>query len=1236
MASQRCFRTFETCPACRVFVTPPLHSAMIGDPDAVVGEPTSDEEVRHDVAATAEATPETEEEDEVAVADAEAYLCPQCLSVSESPARRSCVCDAAPLRPVRVLRGRGNRCPVCNSRYGRFDILTPVSLGNSSALTHVSRTLLRELPEGNKKILVFCDSRQDAAHQARFIEGIESHLRLRRAVFQALLRNPGRHDLQWLTDEIYHSFVELGFLRRTRSRDAIQRERDTIQGGLLSEFVLAANVRSSLERLGLIAVRYAGLDEALHSQEFRRLCAEQHLDGEAAQNATRRLLDFMRQRFAVNHEVIRNRLRSGDRLSSRFGITPGRQVGLPVAFLRPGSSSENTGAYKLISTWNLTGIPAGVQKLWRRLLGQHVTAESLAAVLEWLEREQWLTWSGIGNEANQVSGYQIEYGVLEFERNERFARCNICGRVGTGDARGQICPRPGCDGVLAPWQGPIADGNLNAMLIAAEHAPSLRPAEHSAAVSDDRRAEVEQGFQENPPDYNVLVCTPTLELGVNIGDLEAVTMRNVPPSPANYAQRAGRTGRRSRMGAAVGFARNTPHDGYFFDHPDEVIVGAIPPPRFNMANLQAVARHIRSLVLQEARLEIPANLEGLISEEGAVNAQNMQQLSNQIGQCLTRSVGRSRNVFGPGLSRVRPDWEQWIDTVVNETPDLVRTTIESRAALIEDAVHHMRQLGQQVRQTQRERDAEQAFRNLAVKLRTDHRYAYLPRVLAESGVLPGYSFPGDPGSLSLAFDPDPVFAGRLQAQREYAPGQIVYARGHRWKVTGVAMNRPGAASRNRGGERFDLTECSVCGLANPAGGANNCFRCGSELAGPSVTAWDTGAFQAFPSEVEPETEEERSSQNFDVRAHPQRDVPCQTFGIGDWRLEMRRQEEIWWINHGPMQTGDDGTAAAVGFRLCPRCGELRPDPRLIAEQRRVNGQARDPRADRDPHDERCGGTPANVVLGHQDRADTLRLIVPGVQSLGEEGVSWAWSLAWATVRGAIRVFEIDEDDIEVRVLTRKLDHQEEVLEIIWVDSVLGGSGLLQELANRFPLVARSAVQHLAGHDCPASCYRCLRSYRNQRVHGRLNWRLVYPQLQVLAEEPIRAIGDAPAARVATEGPDWEEARSNGCGSPLEYRLLQALRAASLPEPDKQFAVADRFGRVITVADFAFPDQHLLIYVDGLAFHSSLRARIHDTRQSNQLQAMGFRVLRFLGTRVSRSVGECVREVEAALNPIATG
>lgn len=1173
------------------------------------------------------------DEDEEAAVEAHAYLCPQCLSLSVSLAERTCACDSGlPLRPVMLHQGRGATCPVCRSRYGRFDVLTPVSLGNSSALTHVSRSLLRELPEENKKLLVFCDSRQDAAHQARFIEGVEGHLRLRRAIYRRLLPGGARHDIRWLVENIYHDYVDEGFLPRTRSHDARRREMDRIEGGVLSEFVLAANVRAGLERLGLVAVRYAGLEEELAGERFRHFCVTQGLSIDVAQLAMMRLLDLLRSRFAINHEVFRTRLSRGDRLSSRYGLIPGRQVGLPVAFLAPGQRSQTTQTFKLLSTWNVGGAPTGAQRLWRRILGEEATMESLAAALEWMQGQGWLSRSRIGRNADEVEGYQVEWGHLELERVHEFVRCRVCGRSAPSDVTDTPCPRPGCEGRLATWAGPLVEGNLNALLIAAEYTPTLRPAEHSAAVSDARRREIEVGFQSDPPTFNVLICTPTLELGVNIGDLEAVAMRNIPPSPANYAQRAGRTGRRSRMGMTVGFARNTPHDGYFFDHPDEAITGAIPPPRFNLANLQAIARHIRSLVLEEARLDYPANLETLISDEGSANAGNLRDLLRQVSAAMGRAGQRAREVFSEQLALLRDDWETWLDATIRDLPAQLETAIENRAALVENAVRQMRELGNHVRQTPRQQEAEQGYRNLARKLREDYRYSYLPRVLAEMGILPGYTFLGDPGSLALGFDPDPIFVGRLQAQREFAPGQVVYARGHRWRVNGIAINRPGAAGRTRGADRFEYTECPACGLAGPATGANYCSRCSAELSGPSCTALDVGAFQAWPADIEPEAEEERAFMGFDVRAHPQRDVGSTNFALDVWTFELRLQEEICWINHGPLRPlVEQPEGRAAGFRLCPECGELRPE-NLPPPQgpNRPGRRNRDARANRDPHDNRCGGTAVTVALGHQNRADTLRLIVPGLDNLRNEGVAWAWSFAWAIIQGAARLFDLDEDDLEPRVLTRNVDDHAEVMEILWVDNTMGGSGILGELVTRFPQLAAAALEHLRDHDCPSSCYRCLRTYRNQRVHRQLNWHMVVPQLRVAASSTIADLGSSPSSSHVTEGPDWDAARREGCGSPQELRLLVAIRQRGLPEPEKQYRIIDETGRTITLADFAYPAQNLLIYVDSLAFHSSLRMRAYDLAQTNRLQNMGFRVLRFIGPRVTSSPAECISAIQTAL------
>ncbi len=91
-----------------------------------------------------------------------------------------------------------------------------------------------------------------------------------------------------------------------------------------------------------------------------------------------------------------------------------------------------------------------------------------------------------------------------------------------------------------------------------------------------------------------------------------------------------------------------------------------------------------------------------------------------------------------------------------------------------------------------------------------------------------------------------------------------------------------------------------------------------------------------------------------------------------------------------------------------------------------------------------------------------------------------------------------------------------------------------------------------------------------------------------------------------------------------------MREANLPEPEKQFEVRDEQGNLVTIADFAYPDKKLLIYVDGLAFHSALSRRIHNARIDRWLQRKGYQVLRFIGLEVAHNPDRCVREVREAL------
>ena len=133
-------------------------------------------------------------------------------------------------------------------------------------------------------------------------------------------------------------------------------------------------------------------------------------------------------------------------------------------------------------------------------------------------------------------------------------------------------------------------------------------------------------------------------------------------------------------------------------------------------------------------------------------------------------------------------------------------------------------------------------------------------------------------------------------------------------------------------------------------------------------------------------------------------------------------------------------------------------------------------------------------------------------------------------------------------------------------------------------------------------------------------------------EQVAKAGDVFASAHVMDSSEWVSAKEAGFGSPLEMKLFNAMIAAGLPTPEKQLAIMDD-GYLLTVADLAVlsDDLKLLVYVDGLAFHSSLRQRVHDAQQTKRLTEMGYTVRRFPGPRVFHDVDGCVQEVKSVLN-----
>jgi len=354
-------------------------------------------------------------------------------------------------------------------------------------------------------------------------------------------------------------------------------------------------------------------------------------------------------------------------------------------------------------------------------------------------------------------------------------------------------------------------------------------------------------------------------------------------------------------------------------------------------------------------------------------------------------------------------------------------------------------------------------------------------------------------------------------------------------------------------------------------------------------------------------EEDRYAVRNLVRLYPQWDGEVKgRWSIGGgWTLCLRRGEEVQWLNEGlPLspQEISGGTprlhSEAKGYLLCGTCGRILSIPEVAQPGRRGRRQARAGNARNDSfgHREGCpqaGSTPRPLAIATAGRTEVLRLVIPVPSSIRKEDVeSWGLSLGYALRIGIRHLYMLDGSEIEFELEGPWTGTGSEAgigrVALAFIDPSIGGTGYLGRAAEDFHLVARRALEHLDHPNCETACYRCLKSYANQRFHDLLRWPLTIPHLEALAVEPTK---HRPTELGDIDNPDpWLEAYAAGVGSPLELKFLRLFEQYGF-HPEKQVAIAPREGEPpISKADFAVKERRLAIYIDGASFHLGMNLR----------------------------------------------
>lgn len=1144
-----------------------------------------------------------------------------------------------------LLLPRRNRCLCCGGSAGSRYVITPVSLGTSAAMKVLAEGVVEALHEANQnraghdgkeRILIFSDSRQDAAHQARFILFAGRYDRMRRRVYQ-LLKDEGPLAIQRLVELLGERAVKEKDNPHLPDQDdpwLTQSTLDRVQAWeeapLLDDISVNAGYRATLVNVGLVGVGYHRLTEYIDAKG-KDLASSLGLSPENFAYTCRSLLDEMRVRGALSREMLRyhpicvscpSHIKAADwerRIRAPKGYAAG-ESGEPCAFL---DKNEVPSGITCYNPWHRSGVGGkkpSLQRIFEHLLQQLGTVEPrpehLVDTLKFLQAGDFITASVLCGFKDKRKLLQVQAEAVRLypvEERER-CRCELCGRFIAGAWANRPCPR--CDGILAVWPDSRIAGQRMVRRIKSPRTVPLVAGEHTAQVPHGEREHLERNFKEAPgvSKVNILACSPTLEMGIDVGGLDAVALRNIPPRPDNYAQRGGRAGRRSRIGLVLGYASNAPHDRYFFDRPTEMIRGEIPAPLFNLSNRDVLIRHLNAIAFGAASPGLKGKMLEYVSPQGEVKSEAVEELIAAVSAQFEYTLGVVRQGFEPEILAATGLDEDGLRAALGRLPARIQEVIARTARQVKELRKPLKIFAADLQFRQAgNRAATLAARLLGIagekadQEHGDDRCAGYPlRRFAEFGVLPGYEFPTEPSTLRLLGDEheeDPLTVARRFGLVQFQPDAYVFARSKRWKVIGLDTASPWNPQTDGGLWYYRI--CRNCRLSF-AKDHPRCPRCGDDMPACIYPAAELAGFLARQEESPILDEEDRYGIPNFLQIHPQWDgeVVSRWTTAPGWGLCLTRRETVQWINEGfPPRPKDLENQVPIlhgearGYLLCTFCGHTLHLPEPKPKKARGRPKARKDEGQDHPfgHSAQCpqrSVQPAPFALTTSAPCEILRLMAPVPDSFPpEQLLRWGLSLGYSLRIGIRRVYMLEGHEIDFELegpwLNRGENKHTQVA-LSFLDPSLGGTGYLARIAAEFHSVARRALEHLSHQECESSCYRCLKSYQNQRYHHLLEWPLVIPHMENLAQS-----APCPLSSQSVDGSDprpWLEAYQAGLGSPLELKFWKLFEKYGFT-PHKQLPIALKEGdRPISIADFAVPEKRLAIYIDSAAFHTGSNLR----------------------------------------------
>ena len=1157
--------------------------------------------------------------------------CPTCGTRRHDPNAISEICTFRVDSPHRTIQRQNVRvadksCPFCDSSTG----LTIVG-SRAASLTSVGLSQLFGSPfNDDKKAMAFSDSVQDASHRAGFFSARTYPIVVRTALHQVLDHLGGevplaelsdRFPAHWLaklgTEKFVGTFIppQIEWMQEfedfkanhhlTHGSHLPSRVVDRLKWEVIREFGMQCRIGRTLEKSGAAATHPA---PEPFQQSVQTILADLHDLGGSLKELNETdigrlvagLCERLRTSGGIYHPFLDSYLaKKGDEYlfnqhnGEALPKIPRKSTGTRPMFFA--TFGEKDSFERVIGSGaNPPWVERWVRKWLASIIGERAADLDLRPVIERVAKA--ITASGLWLR-HEITRSDSEYAwslnpaqVLVTRDVSRYA-CQTCGhQVSAGGAATELwsgvpCLRHKCPGQYQ--RSTAGDGTFFGDLYRRGDVVRMRAAEHTGMLDRPTRERVEKEFMRKDPlptDANLLSCTPTMEMGVDVGDLSTVLLCSVPPEQANYLQRVGRGGRRDGNSLALTVATGDAHDLSYYEAPLKMLAGDVRMPAVFLRAPAVLERQLTAFCIDRwiesspsaripERMEalyirlsqetaaadsagafpdafyrfIELHLTGLI--EGFVAMFDRDELDAESISYLGKFIrgddseeGSLAYKINSAIARAHKDRESLLNR---------RNTLSKAIGANEKKKPRDEKLDAELAQMKAER------KGLRALIDSINSKATL-NFLTDEGLIPNYAFPEEGVTLRSiilrkAEADDEDSKTRKQefehvrpaeaAITELAPGNSFYVEGRKLTIDQVSIDKDDYESWHF---------CRSCSHLEPVTAVseqyNECPRCHCQawrdtslrqqmlkMRQVFVTAWDKKVrnldqkddrdLTAFNKQTSIDYDREAVRKSYSLRA-----------GGAIFAFDFLDLITLREVNFGEdrmdanvVQIGGKNLRG-IGFQVCSTCGKIQP--------RNGNKEKRHDIACRHYGKESGGEAFENTFLLYRElKSEAIRLLIP---SLNQDEGRDTQSFVAAIHLGLREVFGGHLHHLKLSVQQLPISGGNMRSQHVFIyDSVPGGTGYLKDLtrnSDAFMRVLEKAKEALAGCSCAKDpmldgCYQCIKAYRFRFVHNQISRTTALRQIELILEN-----------RNAIEERSPDEALINPLlESELERRFVESLR-----------------------------------------------------------------------------------------------